>query len=97
MKERRLDQIRLTCYYCDERVTLDFGQVRDLDVFQRSLRDYGWIVGAVPVARDHMLYDPICHDCGRGVVKNMLAAGGGKISDEARESLSAVYPDLFGN
>ena len=87
-------KLRIRCYYCDEKLVIDFYDMRKPDPAHDELHRNGWIFGVV-VEGGEVLFDPLCHDCGRGVIKTMLEDGGGKIDPEAKKSLQKIYPDLF--
>ncbi len=85
--------LRIRCFYCDEKIVVDFYDMRKADTAHKVLADKGWILGVARADGD-VLFDPLCHECGRGVVTQMLAEGGGQISPEAKKSLKKLYPEL---
>ncbi len=86
--------LRIRCYYCDEKLIVDFYEMRKFDSANKLLQRNGWIFGVVREGGD-VLFDPLCHNCGRGVIKTMLEDGQGKIDPDAEKSLRRIYPDLF--
>ncbi len=87
-------KLRLTCYYCKERASVDFYAMGNIDRAHKALRSHGWILGIIKEA-DGIVFDPLCNTCGRGVVENMIQLGG-SIDPDAKETLRKVFPDLFG-
>ena len=86
--------LRIRCYYCDEKLIVDFYEMRKSDLANKLLQRNGWIFGVAEDGGD-VLFDPLCHNCGRGVIKTMLKDGGGNIDHDAEKSLRRIYPDLF--
>jgi len=87
-------KMRIRCYYCDEKLVLDFYDMRKADTADATLKRSGWIFGIAKEEED-VLFDPLCHDCGRGVIKSMIEKSGGIVDPEAKKSLMKIYPDLF--
>ena len=88
-------RLRLTCYYCRARVSVDFYEMRNKGSAHEALLRHGWIFGLERDGEGGVFFDPLCTTCGRGVVKQMIEAGGGKIEPDAKRSLKRIYPDLF--
>ncbi len=86
--------LRIRCYYCDETLVVDFYEMRKSDLAHEVLQREGWIFGVMR-EDEKVLFDPLCHNCGRGVIKTMLEDGRGEIDPEAEKSLRRIYPDLF--
>ena len=85
--------LRIRCYYCDERLELDFFSAGNRERAHLALRDNGWIFGCMK-EDGKVLFDPLCNTCGRGVVEQMLSQGG-SIDEDAKRHLLKVFPDLF--
>lgn len=90
MKKR----LRITCYYCDTRVVVDFYDMRKMDDARKAMAAAGWIL-AVAADDGNVIFDPVCHECGRGVVSQMLSESGGQVDPDAKKHLKKLFPELF--
>lgn len=86
--------LRITCFYCDERVLVDFYDMRKHETAHQALRRHDWILG---LCREDgaVIFDALCPKCGRAVIQNMIDQGGGVVDPVAKKSLKELYPDLF--
>jgi hypothetical protein len=87
-------RLRLTCFYCEERVTVDFYAMRKHETAHDELRRHGWIFGVDRDGEGGVIFDALCTRCGRGVVEQMVSSGA-PIDPEAKKGLLKLYPDLF--
>lgn len=87
--------LRLGCYYCANRIAVDFYAMGKQERAHEALRAQGWILGVERDGAGGVLFDPLCHECGRGVVRQMIDDAGGKVDPDAARRLRKIYPDLF--
>lgn len=105
--------LRVRCYYCDELAVLDVAKLdgpdhhfgdhsvvmkSQLDKVKDILEGQGWLLAIMPTEdRKGFCFDPLCHDCGRDVVKQIIEDGGQRlaIDPETKERFQKLYPDLF--
>ena len=85
--------LRLTCFYCDTRVAVDFYEMRKHETAHDELRRHDWMFGVDRDGSGGVFFDALCPKCGRGVVKNMLESGA-DIDPEAKKGLKKLFPDL---
>lgn len=88
-------QLRLRCFKCPNLLVVDFYDMGKSNRANDALQREGWIFGVDPESPDLVLFDPLCHTCGRETIKRMIERGGGVIDADAKRSLKKIYPDLF--
>ena len=87
--------MEVTCFYCPATVTVAPQVMHRRETAYQAMRSVGWLLG---VRHEGVVvnFDPICHECGRGVVKGMIEKSGGVIAPQARMEMESLYPELFG-
>ncbi len=86
--------VEVKCSYCPDTVVVDDAVMGGQETAYGAMKEVGWILG---VRQDGpiTILDPICHDCGRSVVAALITAGDGRISEQAKLEMGAIYPELF--
>jgi len=87
--------VEVKCFYCPESVVVEDAVMGGRETAYQAMKAVGWLLG---VRQDGVVttLDPICHECGRGVVQAMLKAGHGRVSPQAKQEMGSLYPELFG-
>lgn len=89
-------KLRITCYYCDSRVAVSFADAGDRERLYKALDEHGWMLGVGGTPDIGVVFDAICHGCGREVFRNMICSAHAEdITPEARAAIRRHYPDLL--
>ena len=82
------------CFYCPQRITVSFREMANNERARVALKGHGWMLAVNPDGGGGVLMDPVCHDCGLGVMREIIERGGGRVDPAAAKSIRELFPEL---